>query len=313
MSSHATHSIFSDHSGFTLIEVIVSMILVSMITLIMAFALKINLEAWERGNSEGDKVQISIVLPKMLEHQLRYIISGAQLASGDSLSIESANSKKQLESKTSQTGNASQPQSGVLTQLPFTGQDNILSFYTLYSPQGSPSKGLIRVSYIYDEDAKELTVYENVIASQDDIKDSDNLTSNSGKKRNQRSFGKVRKSDKRSGRKYDNDNLPVATIKDVEKFSLSFISGDDSTSFQGDHSLKNSSSSFGSSASRKFSTNRSSSSRSGSGFTMGGESFQDSWDENFPNPPGFIRLLFAQTKLRGGADSVWLFRVGGTI
>ncbi|MBF0203522.1 MAG: type II secretion system protein, partial [Desulfamplus sp.] len=81
----------SDHSGFTLIEVIVSMILVSMITLIMAFALRVNLQAWERGINEGDKAQIEVVLPNMLERQLRFIATNALLSNGSQTGSEAQN------------------------------------------------------------------------------------------------------------------------------------------------------------------------------------------------------------------------------
>ncbi|MBF0302074.1 MAG: prepilin-type N-terminal cleavage/methylation domain-containing protein, partial [Desulfamplus sp.] len=157
------NNVFSSHTGFTLIEVIVSMVLVSMITLIMAFALKVNLDAWERGNNEGDKVQIEVVLPNMLEQQLRYIVSSASLSTTESISSES--SKTATNSFGLATTSSAGAQTGVVTQLKFTGNNQGLSFYTLYSPQGTPSQGLVRVAYIYDEGAKELNVYESVISS----------------------------------------------------------------------------------------------------------------------------------------------------
>lgn len=307
-----SNHVFSSHTGFTLIEVIVSMVLVSMITLIMAFSLKINLDAWERGNNEGDKVQIEIVMPAMIERQLRYIVSSASLSTADSLSSEnSQRADSVFGSKNSSAGAASSAQTGVATQLQFIGNQQSLSFYTLYSPQGTPSQGLVRVGYIYDEDAKELNVYESVISSQEDIDESDGLFSVSGRtgagKSGRKSWrSALNKSGKKSGGKFSSDSAAIAKIKDVEKFSLSFLAAEDSSYFQNSNT-----SSFGSSS--RSSGLKGRSKRNSSDFKMNGESFQESWDENEPNPPQYLRLLFAQTKRKGGEPSVWLFKVGGNI
>jgi len=310
------------NSGFTLIEVIVAMVLVSMITLIMAFALKINLDAWERGNSEGDKLQIGVVLPNMLERQLRYIVKSASLSNTDSMTSDSENlkSKNSLADSQKGVGGTQLSQIGAVTNLKVSGNEKSLSFYTLYSPQGTPSQGLIRIAYIYDEDAKELTVYEKVIGSEDDIKDSDGLFSGSGKfsskksgsgklgsrsvSRTSKSSGRSSKSGKKSGSKFSSDSMPVSTISDVEKFSLSFFEGEDSTLFQNGSSFSSSSKTNSAFKSSNFSKNRTS---------KNGSSFKDFWDQDSPNPPAFIKLLFAQTKLKGGTPSVWLFKVGGEL
>lgn len=292
------------NSGFTLIEVVVAMILVSMITLIMAFALRINLQAWERGVDEGDKVQIEVVLPHMLERELRSTVSSTsfpnsiQTGSGTTLLRASSNSL-------SDTASLSQP--GAEIQLQFIGREQFLSFYTLYSPQGTPSQGLIRVAYIYDQKAKELTVYEKMVNSEEDIKASEGLFSTSGKPGSKKSAGKSSVNSGRPGKKsgadkLGRDTLAVATITDVENFSLSFLAAEDSA--VSDQQYQTSS---------QVSSSRPSSSRKPSDSKIGGASFQDTWDEKSSDPPGFIRLSFAQTKRRGGTPSVWLFRVGGKI
>ncbi|MBF0233884.1 MAG: prepilin-type N-terminal cleavage/methylation domain-containing protein, partial [Desulfamplus sp.] len=227
-----------DSHGFTLIEVLVSMILVSMITLIMAFALRVNLQAWERGIAEGDKVQIEVVLPYMLERQLRSIISNTVLTG----SLETFTASEQpdnplMASKTPMPATKPMTQTGTMTQLQFLGKENMLSFYTLYSPQGTPSQGLIRVAYLYDQEAKKLTVYEKVIGSQEDIKESETIFSISGKAGTEKHGGRNWKSGKKSsysksGSKSSGEITPVATITDVEEFSLSFLAGEDSTVFQ---------------------------------------------------------------------------------
>lgn len=274
------------------------MILVSMITLIMAFALRINLQAWERGVNEGDKIQIEVVLLNMLERQLRFIRSSASFANTSlisSASLETRSSQTQTQTSLITAANALS-RTANLTLLKFTGEEHNLSFYTLYSPQGTPSQGLVRVAYIYDQAAKKLTVYEKMIGSEEDIKASDSLFSAAGKS------GVNKKK-----RTFSGEAVPVATITDVEKFSLSFMPKEDSTVLQGS-ALKNPP--YGSTSSL---SSKRSSSRNSSDSKINGESFQESWDENSSDPPGFIRLLFAQTKLRGSTPSVWLFKVGGRI
>lgn len=255
------------------------MILVSMITLIMAFALRVNLQAWERGINEGDKIQIEVVLSNMLEKQLRFIKSSASFANTSQISSASLETRASQTQTSLRTAANALSQTANLTLLKFTGEEHNLSFYTLYSPQGTPSQGLIRVAYIYDQDAKKLTVYEKMIGSEEDIKASDSLFSAAGKS------GVNKKK-----RTFSGEAIPVATITDVEKFSLSFMPKEDSTV-----------------------SSKKSSSRNSSDSKINGESFQESWDENSSDPPGFIRLLFAQTKLRGSTPSVWLFKVGGRI
>jgi len=292
------------------------MVLVAMITLIMAFALRINLQAWERGVNEGEKVQIEVVLPHMLERQLRSIISSTALTNSSQTSSSSSDqTDSSLEASiNSLSGKTSLSTTGTMTQLQFLGREQSLLFYTLYSPQGTPSQGLIRVAYVYDQDAKELTVYEKVIGSADDIKESDALFSPTGRSDGGKSAPRYSKSVKKSGSnksggRFNGQAEPLATIQDVEHFSLSFLAGEDSTAFKGDNPLTSSYGSLRGSSSSQ----RSSSSSNSSDFQMDGSSFQDSWDQNSPDPPGFIRLLFAQTKRRGGTPSVWLFRVGGKI
>ncbi len=165
-------------SGFTLIEVLVSMVLVSMITLTMAFALRMTLQTWERGENEGEKLQIEITLPYLLEHQLRFLVESRSFAAR-------GNGKGNAKTKA--------------LKLDFFKKDNRFSFYTLYSPRGTPAQGLIRVTYIYNENEKVIKIYEKIIGSQEDINDSDVSFSGS-----------------------DDKIYPVALITDVDMFKLTF-------------------------------------------------------------------------------------------
>lgn len=122
-------------SGFTLIEVLVSMVLVSMVTLIMAVSLRINLQAWERGVQEGEKLHVKVVLPALMERQLRSLVTTASFAGWAGFSSNLGRGEK----------------------LKFIKNDNLFSFYTLYTPQGTPAQGLIRVAYTYSPDRSGFT------------------------------------------------------------------------------------------------------------------------------------------------------------
>jgi len=127
--------------GFTLIEVLVSMVLVSMVTLIIALALRISLNAWERGEDEGETAQIYTALPSLLEKQMQAAVR--------TMSFEGASH----------------------SDLPFYSEQNMFSFFTLFSPMGTPWQGLVKIVYKYDEIDQVLEIYENRINVQEDIKE----------------------------------------------------------------------------------------------------------------------------------------------
>lgn len=135
-----------NNRGFTLIEVIVAMVLASMVTLIMALALRVSLQAWERGAGEGDRAQIETALPALLERQLEAAVTAIAFSETKSL-----------------------------TPLEFYYDDNLFTFFTRYSPRGTPRQGLVRVVYHYDEKEKTVNVYEKLIGKKDDIEPVDRL------------------------------------------------------------------------------------------------------------------------------------------
>lgn len=127
--------------GFTLIEVLVSMVLVSMVTMIIALVLRISLNAWERGEDEGEKAQIYTALPSLLGKQMQ--------AAVHTMSFQGASE----------------------SDLPFYGEKNVFSFFTLFSPMGTPWQGLVKITYQYDDIDQVLEIYENRINVQEDIKE----------------------------------------------------------------------------------------------------------------------------------------------
>lgn len=130
-----------DKRGFTLLELLVAIALVSMVTLIVAMALKLAIESWERGCEEGESVQLCVSIPALMGKQLSSLVKAAPF------------------DKTAKT-----------RLLPFCGQGHTLSFFTSYAPQGSPWQGLLRITYLFKEEEETLYLYEQVITNKEDLK-----------------------------------------------------------------------------------------------------------------------------------------------
>ncbi len=132
----------ADHGeGFTLVELLISMTLLSMVTLVVAMALRLAIDSWERGSNEGEGVQVSTVIPSLMEKQLGCLVRDDPFE----------NHSKGL--------------------LPFCGQDHGLSFFTSYAPQGSPLQGLLRVSYVFQEAEQTLYFFEQAITKKENLDD----------------------------------------------------------------------------------------------------------------------------------------------
>jgi prepilin-type N-terminal cleavage/methylation domain-containing protein len=132
--SHSRHSI----RGFTLLEVLVAMVLVSTVTLIATMALRLSMNAWERGRQEGEIGALSVTLPLLLEYQLTSLVDQAAFPA-----------KK---------------------RLPFDGRSQGLSFFTSYAPRGASAGGLKRVTYRYEEEQKTLWIYLQIITRDEQLK-----------------------------------------------------------------------------------------------------------------------------------------------
>jgi prepilin-type N-terminal cleavage/methylation domain-containing protein len=139
--------------GFTLLEIMVAIVLISVLTLMAAMALRMTMAAWERGEREGEGVQLRAMLPSILETQLQYLVKTASF---------------------SPTGRE--------IPLPFYGSEHSLAFFTSYAPMGSPLQGLLEVSYVFMKRDKTLLFYQRVITNQEDFEDSvGSLTGNGSK------------------------------------------------------------------------------------------------------------------------------------
>jgi prepilin-type N-terminal cleavage/methylation domain-containing protein len=130
-------------NGFTLLEILVTLILVSMVTLTVALAFKIGVGAWERGVKEGEDPQVRMVIPLLIQRQATAAVRMNVF-------------------------------NGAILSLPFCGQQDSFSFFTSYAPEGSPRQGLMRVSYVFNAEEQTLLLYEQTITRRDDVKDESN-------------------------------------------------------------------------------------------------------------------------------------------
>ncbi len=125
--------------GFTLMEVVVAMVLVSMVTLVATLGFRLAVRAWERGEKEGNSRQISTSVPALLQRQLDSVEKTVSFGKG---------------------GNKA---------LLFSGGENGVSFFTSYAPEGSSIQGLIRVTYVFNKDKAKLAVFEKSITRFEDM------------------------------------------------------------------------------------------------------------------------------------------------
>jgi prepilin-type N-terminal cleavage/methylation domain-containing protein len=132
--------------GFTLLEILVALILVSMVTLTVALAFKIGVGAWERGVKEGEDPQVRMIIPLLIQRQTTAAV------------------------RTNVFNGAALP-------LPFCGQQGSFSFFTAYAPEGSPRQGLMRVSYVFNKEEQTLLLYAQTITRRDELKDESNPVS----------------------------------------------------------------------------------------------------------------------------------------
>lgn len=133
-------------NGFTLLEILVALILVSMVTLTVALAFKIGVGAWERGVKEGEDPQVRMIIPLLIQRQASAAVRTNVFTGG-------------------------------VLPLPFCGGPGSFSFFTAYAPEGSPRQGLMRVSYVFNEEEQTLLLYAQTITRRDEVKDESNPVS----------------------------------------------------------------------------------------------------------------------------------------
>jgi hypothetical protein len=122
--------------GWTLLEILVAMVLMSMVTLVSAQALRLAVQAWERTEREGDSRQVLLALPMLMQNQLDSLVTSAVFRTAAGPAV-----------------------------LPFCGSETAVSFFTAYAPQGSGEQGLMYVLYRYDPGSGVLEIYQQTVTS----------------------------------------------------------------------------------------------------------------------------------------------------
>ena len=128
--------------GFTLLEIMIAMVLVSLVVLIVGQALGIAIDAWERGGRQAEALQIRQSIPVLLGRQLQAVVAD----------------------------NLFDPALGDFRQH-FCAEPGHLSFLTTYAPLGIPLQGLQRITYRYSEADQRLEIFQQVITHADDLDD----------------------------------------------------------------------------------------------------------------------------------------------
>ena len=139
----------AENRGFTLMELLIAMVLVSVVMVIAFTAFRLTISAWERGKKEGETPRVRVVVPAELRRQLAdAVLKDPFSTNKDAASEQSAISE---ESATSEKSAGSDL---------FCGQTDRLVFFTTHAPQGSPYQGLLQVVYRFNAETGVLAVYQ---------------------------------------------------------------------------------------------------------------------------------------------------------
>jgi len=179
-----------NNSGFTLLEVIIAIVLTAAVTLIGAMALRLAVQAGERTGAEGESRQVVTALTALLRRQL----AGYMPLPGQTAGL---------------SGSTGMPMTGTgvksisaesISETSFCGAETELTFFTSHALQGSHLQGMQRVTYIYNEETRILTIHDQIVTRRDDLDETlDPFSEN-----------------------FDETILPVSTIGDVDAFYLAY-------------------------------------------------------------------------------------------
>lgn len=128
-----------NHRGFTLLELVISITLISILVLVLSMSLRTGIRAWARGKAENEKLLTLTAVESLLGRQLR-----AAVRTGEEM------------------GN----------MIYFSGTDHELSFVTTHMPMGSFLGGMCLVVYRFDESEKALIYAQKIVTRKDDIDES---------------------------------------------------------------------------------------------------------------------------------------------
>jgi len=161
----------SNEKGFTLLELVVTVTLVAMVVLLLSMALKLTIGAWEKGQEQGSSFDVMTSLPRLLERQLECVMMTTSV-----------------------------PPKARRGLYSICGDTHSLTFFSSFAPMGSPLQGVLRVTYLYDEEKKSLVLYEQVVTKADDLNEETSPLSEYGPK----------------------DLRPISEVDGLERFELAY-------------------------------------------------------------------------------------------
>ncbi|MDL1958342.1 MAG: prepilin-type N-terminal cleavage/methylation domain-containing protein [Deltaproteobacteria bacterium] len=127
-------------SGFTLLELLISITLIAVLVLILSMAVRTGLRAYSRGKEINGRLIAVSAIEGLFGRQLRAVVR------------EEGSDLKDFSE--------------------FHGEENEISFVTTHVPLGSQAGGLFKVVYRFDERGKKLIYAQKVITRPEDLKES---------------------------------------------------------------------------------------------------------------------------------------------
>ncbi len=126
-------------SGFTLLELLIAVTLLSVLILILSMAVRSGLRAYSRGKETNERLIAVSAVEGLIGRQLRAVVKGDG--------------------------------SGAQGLSEFKGKEDELSFLTTHVPLGSQAGGLFRVVYRFDEENRDLIYAQRVVTRPEDLKE----------------------------------------------------------------------------------------------------------------------------------------------
>jgi len=132
-------TITKSSSGFTLLELLISVSLIAVLVLILSMSVRTGLRAYSRGKEINEGLIVVSAIEGLFGRQLRAVVK--------------------------------EDESDLKDFSEFHGKENEVSFVTTHVPLGSQAGGLFKVVYRFDEREKELIYAQKVITRSEDLKE----------------------------------------------------------------------------------------------------------------------------------------------
>lgn len=132
-------TITKSSSGFTLLELLISVTLIAVLVLILSMSVRTGLRAYSRGKEINERLIAVSAIEGLLGRQLRAVVR------------EDGSDLKDFSE--------------------FNGEKNEISFVTTHVPLGSQAGGLFKVVYRFDEKEKKFIYAQKVITRPEDLKE----------------------------------------------------------------------------------------------------------------------------------------------